>query len=88
MAHKSRKTTWGDCTPGSNSVEQREWTVGSHSSRPNGRSCLHVSCPFCLKGMTIYIWSLRGGGKRCPNDECGALLVSGGAAYRLMATAE
>jgi hypothetical protein len=39
----------------------------------------------CATRLEIYLWSLRGGGKRCENKECGALLGSGGLAYQLIA---
>lgn len=40
----------------------------------HGRSYYKVECPFCLCDFNAYKWSLRGGGKRCPN--CLALMGS------------
>jgi hypothetical protein len=35
-----------------------------------GRSYCYITCPFCNAEVKAYVWSLAGGGKRCP---CGAL---------------
>jgi hypothetical protein len=48
-----------------------------------GRSHHRAACPFCNQMMTIYIWSLRGGGKRCTNADCKAMLGSTGTAFKL-----
>lgn len=84
---RRKSTTWSDCIPDSNKVETQEWTVTRSISRPNGRTCVRTSCPFCTQSLLIYVWSLRGGGKRCENRDCGAMLGSGGTAYRLIAEA-
>lgn len=39
-----------------------------------GRSTAFIDCPFCATTVLVYLWSLAGGGKRCP---CGALLCWG-----------
>lgn len=36
-----------------------------------GRSRVKLECPFCYERFWAYIWSLCGGGKKCPN--CGAI---------------
>ena len=36
-----------------------------------GRSRILAECPFCFQTFWAYIWSLSGGGKKCPN--CGAI---------------
>lgn len=36
-----------------------------------GRSRIKVRCPFCAQTFWAYIWSLCGGGKKCPN--CGSI---------------
>ena len=35
-----------------------------------GRSYCYITCPYCNAEVKAYIWSLCGGGKRCP---CGAV---------------
>jgi hypothetical protein len=44
-----------------------------------GKRRIEVECPFCLDRFWAYLWSLSGGGKRCPN--CGAMHASHGSAY-------
>lgn len=44
------------------------------------QTTIDAACPFCGAAVTLYVWSLCGGGKRCA---CGAKLYSGGAAERL-----
>ena len=41
-----------------------------------GRSYCHITCPFCGCECQAYIWSLSGGGKRCP--KCRAYHTAGG----------
>ena len=36
-----------------------------------GRSSIDIICPFCKTEFVAYIWSLCGGGKKCPS--CGAM---------------
>jgi hypothetical protein len=40
-----------------------------------GRSRFDTFCPFCDERVTIYVWSMSGGGKKCPG--CGSLFVRG-----------
>jgi len=40
--------------------------------RPTQLRCL-ITCPFCETDVIAYVWSLAGGGKKCPT--CGALHV-------------
>lgn len=51
-----------------------EWwqTTSEH-----GRSKGEIKCPCCENVSQIYLWSFRGGGKRC--DKCGVFIGSGGA---------
>jgi hypothetical protein len=79
MKKENNMTTWADCTPGSNSVEQREYVASSYHPRPSGKSYYIIRCPFCKADMKAFAWSIRGGGKRC---DCGAMLGSGGTAYK------
>lgn len=41
-----------------------------------GRSRVTAECPYCGEHLKVYLWSLAGGGKRCP---CGALITKYGA---------
>lgn len=56
------------------SVPESEYTRPHRSYdlvRENGRTRIKIACPFCGEVVTAYLWSLAGGGKRCPG--CGAL---------------
>lgn len=55
-----------DDQPESRSHE-RSGSVGNR----NGRSWCYIVCPFCQTRCRAYVWSLAGGGKKCP--DCGAL---------------
>lgn len=44
-----------------------------------GRSYCFITCPFCKTEVKAFVWSLAGGGKRCP---CGALHANLGLTYR------
>jgi hypothetical protein len=53
---------------------------GIHGYRSvHGSSYGYITCPFCKSEVKVYIWSLRGGGKKC---DCGAMLTSFGKAYK------
>ncbi|MDQ9760245.1 hypothetical protein RFZ45_15320 [Acinetobacter baumannii] len=54
-------------------VTMREAKIIGESSA-HGKSYYKVECPFCLADFIAYKWSLRGGGKRCPN--CLAIMGS------------
>lgn len=60
----------------------REFTVLWRANDSNGRSEVKIRCPFCAVAFTARIWSISGGGKRCPN--CGAKHGSTGWAYPLV----
>ena len=47
-----------------------------------GRTSVSIECPFCLTRFQAYVWSLSGGGKKCPG--CGAMHASFGVAYPLV----
>lgn len=51
-----------------NNAEERLWK-GSNRRSSMGRTSIDITCPFCGETVTAYVWSLSGGGKRCP---CGA----------------
>lgn len=60
----------------------KEWIHrGGRTSEP-GRSSIRIECPFCQETFTAYIWSITGGGKKCP--DCGAMHTSHGQAYPMM----
>ena len=44
-----------------------------------GKSHFYATCPFCEEDFKVYIWSLCGGGKKCP--KCGAMHVKSGVAW-------
>lgn len=46
-----------------------------------GRRRIEIECPFCWATFWAYVWSLAGGGKKCPN--CGAMHTSYGSAHPL-----
>lgn len=57
----------------------REWrTIGAPVSEM-GRRRIKIECPFCLSRFWAFVWSLSGGGKKCPN--CGAMHFAGGTAH-------
>ena len=38
---------------------------------PPSSTTAYIGCPWCGDEVKVYVWSLHGGGKRCP---CGALI--------------
>jgi len=74
------KTTFNDV--GLKLTETRKYAAGAYDSR-HGKSTIDLTCPFCDADTTAYVWSLAGGGKRCANEDCGALFGSWGCAYKL-----
>ena len=50
-------------------TEEREHTRTDGPSSV-GRTVVYIDCPFCHTEVKAYLWSLSGGGKRCPG--CGA----------------
>jgi hypothetical protein len=61
------------------SMEQREHVRGAYNPK-FGRSTCHITCPFCSHVCVAYLWSLGGGGKRCPG--CGAKHTNYGVTVR------
>ena len=59
--------------------QQKIYTAYDGKSE-HGRSTMIIVCPFCGLHVTVYRWSVRGGGKQCP---CGALLGGLSLAYKL-----
>ncbi len=53
--------------------------VRSGTTAAFGRSWCYITCPFCHERAKTYIWSLAGGGKRCPG--CGAIHTPYGNTY-------
>jgi hypothetical protein len=74
------KTTFRDIA----TAESRDYERSATYSAV-GRSYCYITCPFCRERVKVYIWSLAGGGKRCP---CGALHGSLGATYKKAETKE
>jgi hypothetical protein len=58
-----------------NEAEKRDYTrTGTYPAM--GRSYCYITCPFCGHQCKAFIWSLNGGGKRCPH--CKAMHTSAG----------
>ncbi len=72
-----RKTTWNDVDDPT--IEERNY-YRRDGGRQAGRSFIVIECPFCVNDVETYLWSLAGGGKRCP--WCGAMLSHYGKAYK------
>ena len=70
----SKNTTYRDIKTAERRDHERTGTISAF-----GRSYCYITCPFCGTEVKTYIWSLSGGGKRCP---CGALHGSLGATYK------
>ncbi|MCO9048781.1 MULTISPECIES: hypothetical protein [Acinetobacter] len=51
-----------------------------YDSAAHGKSYYMVRCAFCKDDFKAFKWSLRGGGKRCPN--CKAIMGSNGQTYQ------
>jgi len=71
-----RKTSWSD-PPWKTKAKDHE---RYHFTSEFGRSTDKIICPFCDHPVVVYIWSLAGSGKRCP--ECGAMHSNYGQSYR------
>ncbi len=61
-------------------AESRPYTIHAEIAEPNGRSFIRFVCPFCGERIKAYVWSLHGGGKRCPR--CRAYFGAFGKGYR------
>jgi len=70
------KTTWDD----RKAAEKREHKSTCRNSKQAGKSSYWITCPFCDKEVIAYVWSIAGGGKRCPN--CGAMHSYYGTSHR------
>lgn len=57
----------------------REYQCTGRTISEMGRRRIEIECPFCWQTFWAFVWSLAGGGKRCPN--CKAMHVSGRNAY-------
>ena len=68
-----------------NNKECRRYEHRPGFSRPNGKSSVFISCPFCGWEVEAYLWSLAGVGKRCPG--CGAMHYYSGKTCRPISTA-
>lgn len=63
-------------------LEERKAEVSNYCSS-HGRSTVNIKCPFCGTITTAYVWSIRGGGKMCPNSKCDVILTGIGTAQKL-----
>lgn len=63
-------------------TQRRDFKAHSYHSAM-GRSSCKIDCPFCATRFIAFLWSLAGGGKKCP--KCGALHTSLGTAYPVAA---
>lgn len=70
------KTTYKDFGCSETEVREHERTA---TIAQFGKSYCHIICPFCFARVRAYIWSLSGGGKRCP---CGALHDNNGQTHK------
>jgi hypothetical protein len=59
----------------------REWRHTGRVISEMGRRRIRIECPFCFAHFWAFVWSLSGGGKKCPN--CGAMHTSVGLAIPL-----
>ena len=50
-------------------IEERRPYSAREGSSTVGHTVLYITCPFCGVETKAHVWSLAGGGKRCP---CGA----------------
>jgi len=50
--------------------EPKQYTSSRYVREANGKTHFDIKCPFCGEVVTAYLWSLSGGGKKCP---CGAM---------------
>lgn len=60
---------------------RRDWRALGPAISEMGRRRIEIECPFCFETFWAFVWSLAGGGKRCPN--CRAMHTSYGFAYPL-----
>jgi hypothetical protein len=62
-------------------LEERPYTWGDRVSTM-GKSSVTAECPFCHRGVVIFLWSIAGNGKkRCT---CGAVLHADQIARKLV----
>lgn len=78
-AIKQPKVTKGEFNRSFNA--QREWKTTGAVRSEVGKRRIEIECPFCNATFWAYVWSLAGGGKKCPN--CGAKHGSTGQAIPL-----
>lgn len=72
-----KKVTWNDIG-NEDTIVKRPFKVIKRVSLP-GTTYVILECPFCLTNVKVYVWSIRGGGKRC---QCGAMHSGLGNTYQ------
>lgn len=77
QAVKTPRATKGPLNRSPNAA--RDWRATGRVVSQMGRRRIEIECPFCLATFWAFVWSLAGGGKKCPT--CGALHVSFGSAH-------
>lgn len=76
MPKKKPGPSFREVSAGKNIVTQKFEVLDR--VREMGRTRVTIECPFCVREVTAYVWSINGGGKRC---NCGALFSGRGKAY-------
>ena len=75
-----RKVTFEIAARFPDEVETRNYVTHREGlERPSSR-IIYFNCPFCTTEVKAYVWSLCGGGKRCP--ECSAIFGGRGEGYQ------
>ena len=74
-----RKPIKFEDTRGDN-VTTRQYQTHRVGLEHTSSNTIYFNCPFCEDEIKAYVWSLCGGGKRCPG--CGALFGGHGNGYQ------
>lgn len=73
---KNNKIKFGDDYRYPDDVECRNYDVHRHDVESPSSRVIYFNCPFCATEVKAYVWSLCGGGKRCPS--CSAMFGGSG----------
>jgi len=74
---KRKPITFADRHNDDHNVTIRKYTVHRAGLEHTSSNTIYFDCPFCENEVKAYVWSLCGGGKRCPS--CKALFGGFGA---------